>query len=488
MQIAVEQRPGSRVALTITVGADVVTQEATSVFRKYASRVKVPGFRPGKAPQNMIAGMVDQEAVMNHAIDNVIDKTYREALNEHKFIPLERAQVEDMTQEEDGSLKYVVVLTIRPAIKLGDYKGIEITRQTTEVTEEMVQAEIDRVLKSSAKYDFVTDEIIAEDYAIINYTAKIDGEVAEDLASSGYPVWVGHDSIFPEINDGIIGKKATDEFTVSKEYAADFSDESLAGKTVEYTVTIENVRRLVVPELTDEFVATISDNTLANKDELVERVRLNLKYMAENNDTDNLRTEIVRKVVEQSEMELPEIEVDEEYNHLMHGLEERLQKRHTTIEQFAEQSGRTIEDIQNEQKLIAQDMVRRSLVLADIAGTEGINVTDEDIDGVFAMEIYRNKGEMSGKAMAKEIANLRREMKKTGALYNIEGKLRYEKVVSFLLQNAVILNPDGTPYVDAAADEVAGPVNPNAIAEQIIAANEEIINAVEEEKKEETAE
>jgi trigger factor len=487
MQIAVEQRPGSRVALTITVGAEVVTQEATSVFRKYASRVKVPGFRPGKAPQNMISSMVDQEAVMNHAIDNVIDKTYREALSEHKFIPLERAQVEDMTQEEDGSLKFVVVLTVRPTINLGEYKGVEITKQKTDVTDEMVQAEIDRVLQSSAKYDYVTDEIKADDYAIINYVAKIDGIDAPDLSSTGYPVWVGHDSIFPELNDGIIGKKSEEEFVVTKEYAADFADESLAGKTVEYTVIIENVRRLVIPELTDEFVATISDNNLSNKDELVERVKLNLKYMAENNDNDNLRTEVVRKVVELSELDLPEIEVDEEFQHLMIGLEERLQKRHTTLEQFSEQTGRTLEDIQNEQKLIAQDMVRRSLVLADIAGKEGIDVTDEDIDGVFAMEIYRNKGEMSGKSLAKEIANLRREMKKTGALYNIEGKLRYEKVVSFLMQNAVILNPDGTPYVEEVEEEVAGPVNPNPITEKIMAATEEIVDAIEE-KKEEAAE
>jgi hypothetical protein len=132
-------------------------------------------------------------------------------------------------------------------------------------------------------------------------------------------------------------------------------------------------------------------------------------------------------------------------------------------------------------------MVRRSLVLADIAGKEGIDVTDEDIDGVFAMEIYRNKGEMSGKSLAKEIANLRREMKKTGALYNIEGKLRYEKVVSFLMQNAVILNPDGTPYVEEVEEEVAGPVNPNPITEKIMAATEEIVDAIEE-KKEEAAE
>jgi trigger factor len=400
---------------------------------------------------------------------------------------LERAQVEDMTQEEDGSLKFVVVLTVRPTINLGEYKGVEITKQKTDVTDEMVQAEIDRVLQSSAKYDYVTDEIKADDYAIINYVAKIDGIDAPDLSSTGYPVWVGHDSIFPELNDGIIGKKSEEEFVVTKEYAADFADESLAGKTVEYTVIIENVRRLVIPELTDEFVATISDNNLSNKDELVERVKLNLKYMAENNDNDNLRTEVVRKVVELSELDLPEIEVDEEFQHLMIGLEERLQKRHTTLEQFSEQTGRTLEDIQNEQKLIAQDMVRRSLVLADIAGKEGIDVTDEDIDGVFAMEIYRNKGEMSGKSLAKEIANLRREMKKTGALYNIEGKLRYEKVVSFLMQNAVILNPDGTPYVEEVEEEVAGPVNPNPITEKIMAATEEIVDAIEE-KKEEAAE
>jgi len=444
MHVDVERRPGCQVALTVTVEPAVIEEQMERLFQKVARRVKIPGFRPGKAPRQLIEAQIDRGALMRDAVEDVIEATYKDALREQQIEPLEQGEIEDVKTSEDMTLTYRVIVSARPQVELPEYTSLEVNYTATQVTDEQVDAEIARLRERTSEMNEVPDAPIEQgDLVTIDYMMTVNGEPYPEGEVSGYPLEIGSDTFFPELNEGLLGAKEGETVTINKTFPEDYSNKDLAGKSAEYAVTVQQVRRTVAPETTDEWVKAITNGTIETMDELRDRIRENLKELAARMDRDNIREELVRQVVSKSTLEVPNTMVDEEYSRLMDELESRLARQHMTMEDYAELYNRSVADIENEQTILARDFVRRSLVLQEVARREKIYVTDEDLEALMIMDSYQ-QGEHDMEKIRKQLKNKRKEMEKSGRLDQLAGRLFQEKILSFL-EKAANVKVDGQP-------------------------------------------
>ncbi|HEY3380069.1 MAG TPA: trigger factor, partial [Armatimonadota bacterium] len=371
---------------------------------------------------------VNQHMLEQEAIEAVIDITYKEALTEQNLEPLERGEIEDLNAADDKTLTYTVLVSVRPEIKLPTYTGLKVTQHATQISDEQVAAEIERLRERTADFSEVDDGIQTGDYVTIDYAMTVDGEAYPDGDTTGYPLEVGTDTFFPELNEGLLGVKQGETTTVTTTYPTDYSNKDLAGKTASFEITIQQVRRMIKPDASDAWAETISQGALTTIDTLRERLKENLQAMASQSDHDQVRNELVRQVVEQAELDLPETLVDEEFSHLMEELEQKLTQQRMTLAEYAEAVTRTEDDIKNEQMLLARDMVRRSLVLQEVARCEKIYVTDEDVDA--ALLSFAQGG--------RSLKDIRKDLEKSGRLNSIASRIFHEKVLGFLEAQAEI--------------------------------------------------
>ncbi len=429
MQVAVERRPGSVVALTVTVGSDRVMARKEQLFSKHARKVTVPGFRPGKAPRKMLEERIDQGVLLQSAIEDTINDTYREALREQGLEPLEQGDIEDVKTGDDLSLTYTVAVTVRPEVELPELTSLQVTVEPTVVTDEQVEAEIENLRDRTSDFAEIVDEgIQLGDYVTIDYTMKVNGEPYPDGEVTGYPLEVGSDTFFPELNEGLIGVKQGDTVEITTTYPDDYSNADLAGKKAEFEVVVQQVRRLAKPEATDEWAQLLSRGELQTMDDLRKRLHENLTIMAAEADRDHLRNELLNELVAKSTLDVPETLVDEEYEHLMHDLNHRLARERMDLDEYAELQNTSVDDIRNERRVIARDRVRRSLILQEIARRERIFVSDDDIDQ--ALTPFVEEGST--------LAKTRKEFEKNGRVNQLASRLFHEKVLAFLQSQATV--------------------------------------------------
>jgi trigger factor len=430
MQVAVERRPGSIVALTITVEPAVLQQHMEQLFEKHARRVSVPGFRPGKAPRRLLEERINQQLLQQEAVEATIDTTYKAALHEQNLEPLERGEIEDLDTADDLTLTYTVLVSVRPEVTLQPYEGLKVKTQATKVTDEQATAEIERLRERTADFSEVMDDgIVNGDYVTIDYTMTLDDEPYPDGDTSGYPLEVGTDTFFPELNKGLLGVKQGETTTITTTYSADYSNKEWAAKTASFAVTIQQVRRLIKPDADDAWAQIISQGALPTIEELRTRLKANLQAMAAQADHEHVRNELVRQVVEGASLDIPDTLVEEEYEHLLHELEHQLSHERMSLEDYAESTNRGIEDIKNEQHLLARDMVRRSLALQEVARREDLFVTAEDLDDT--LEALAAGGGRTARAV-------RAELEKEGRLETLTSRIFHEKVLGFLESHAQI--------------------------------------------------
>jgi len=473
MEVQIEQRPGCVVAMTVKVEADQVREQMGILLEKAARRINIPGFRPGKAPRKLVEERIDHAALAQDAVEAAMNASFKEALREHQLEPLDEVQMEDMKTGEDMSVTYTVTFPARPVISLPPLNELEVNYTVTTVTDEQVEAEITRLREQSADFTEVEEGIQKGDYVTIGYTMTVNGEPYPDGDMSGYPLEVGTDTFFPELNEGLLGLKRDETTTLTVNYPDDYSNKDLAGKTAVFTVTIEQVRRRQIPEATDEWVVLMSNGEAQNLDDLRRALRAELQRMAAQMDRSQIREALMRQLQDRLQFDLPEKLVDEAFDDTMHDLEHRLARERLTLEEYAEMSNRSVATIENEQHMLARETVRRSLVLQQLAREGQIVLKDEEIDQLVLIHNMR-KGEMPFAQVQKRLKRLRNEMEKSGELDNLMNTFFREKIYQYLESQAQV-HLEGIP-ADA---EVPSPLE-ETVEAAIEAAETEVTEGTEE--------
>ena len=324
-----------------------------------------------------------------------------------------------------------------------------------------------------SEYQEITDTgIEKDDYVTIDYSMKINGKIIPMAQVAGYPLEVGTDTLFSELNEALLGLKVGETTTIDKKYPADYSDDHLAGNDVSYQVTIQQIRRKIKPEANDEWANSVTQGAVETMEELRSRVKENLQSAAAQSDREAVRNQMVRKLVEGSTLELPETLLEEEYEHLIAQFESELLQSRRSLEEYLEENSMTEEQYQSSQRILAKDMVRRSLVLQEVASQESLFVTQQEIDNTLR--------QLDNNISIKE---MRKELEKSGHLDSLASRIFHEKVLSFL-ESKVNIIIEGEEVGEKITDEDTSEAAIAEPAAEVAAATTDEIAATEIESEE----
>lgn len=379
MNVTVE-RVGNDATLKITLPAEEVNKGFKKAVAKIAGQVNIPGFRKGKAPRNIIEMHYGKEAVKQEAFELVANQCYTEALEQEKLIPVSDPKVEDSVFEENKDMELAIKVTLKPEVKLGDYKELHVEKEAVEVTDEAVEEQVQGLRSRHAKMVEAEEGAVIEkgDFAIIDFAGTVDGEPFSGGEGKGYPLEVGSNSFIPGFEDQLVGLKKGDSTDVDVTFPEEYFVKELAGKQAIFKVNIQDVKRKELPELTDEYVAANSD--CKTVEELRASYKERMQKAAENNAQIAYEKALIDLAVANAEFEVPEIMIEDRVTQMIDEMRMSLEARKLTLEQYMQYSGIDMKQLRERQHDAAVENVKTDLVLDAIAKAENIQVSMEDVD------------------------------------------------------------------------------------------------------------
>lgn len=379
MNVTVE-RVGNDATLKITLPAEEVNKGFKKAVAKIAGQVNIPGFRKGKAPRNIIEMHYGKEAVKQEAFELVANQCYTEALEQEKLIPVSDPKVEDSVFEENKDMDLTIKVTLKPEVKLGDYKELHVEKEAVEVTDEAVEEQVQGLRSRHAKMVEAEEGAVIEkgDFAIIDFAGTVDGEPFSGGEGKGYPLEVGSNSFIPGFEDQLVGLKKGDSTDVDVTFPEEYFVKELAGKQAIFKVNVQDVKRKELPELTDEYVAANSD--CKTVEELRASYKERMQKAAENNAQIAYEKALIDLAVANAEFEVPEIMIEDRVTQMIDEMRMSLEARKLTLEQYMQYSGIDMKQLRERQHDAAVENVKTDLVLDAIAKAENIQVSMEDVD------------------------------------------------------------------------------------------------------------
>lgn len=379
MNVTVE-RVGNDATLKITLPAEEVNKGFKKAVAKIAGQVNIPGFRKGKAPRNIIEMHYGKEAVKQEAFELVANQCYTEALEQEKLIPVSDPKVEDSVFEENKDMELTIKVTLKPEVKLGDYKELHVEKEAVEVTDEAVEEQVQGLRSRHAKMVEAEKGAVIEkgDFAIIDFAGTVDGEPFSGGEGKGYPLEVGSNSFIPGFEDQLVGLKKGDSTDVDVTFPEEYFVKELAGKQAIFKVNVQDVKRKELPELTDEYVAANSD--CKTVEELRASYKERMQKAAENNAQIAYEKALIDLAVANAEFEVPEIMIEDRVTQMIDEMRMSLEARKLTLEQYMQYSGIDMKQLRERQHDAAVENVKTDLVLDAIAKAENIQVSMEDVD------------------------------------------------------------------------------------------------------------
>ena len=379
MNVTVE-RVGNDATLKITLPAEEVNNGFKKAVAKIAGQVNIPGFRKGKAPRNIIEMHYGKEAVKQEAFELVANQCYTEALEQEKLIPVSDPKVEDSVFEENKDMELTIKVTLKPEVKLGDYKELHVEKEAVEVTDEAVEEQVQGLRSRHAKMVEAEEGAVIEkgDFAIIDFAGTVDGEPFSGGEGKGYPLEVGSNSFIPGFEDQLVGLKKGDSTDVDVTFPEEYFVKELAGKQAIFKVNVQDVKRKELPELTDEYVAANSD--CKTVEELRASYKERMQKAAENNSQIAYEKALIDLAVANAEFEVPEIMIEDRVTQMIDEMRMSLEARKLTLEQYMQYSGIDMKQLRERQHDAAVENVKTDLVLDAIAKAENIQVSMEDVD------------------------------------------------------------------------------------------------------------
>jgi trigger factor len=378
MKTAVTELGDSRVRVDVGIEPDALEKRVERAARQLAGDMRLPGFRKGKVPAELVIQRVGREAVMEQALRDSLAEWYERALLETGITPIGDPQLNVESLPGAGEeLSFSIEVAVRPPARLGDYKGLEVGKVEPEVPDDAVQEEIDRLREGFAALNPIDRPAAAGDIVVIDYAGTVDGEPFEGSEASDLTVEVGSESLLREFDEALAGASAGDELTVEIEFPEDHRPEELAGKQASFAVTVKEVREKNLPELDDEFASDASEfDTLDElRDEIRSRIAAALGRRAE----DDFRAAAVDAAAANATIDLPKELVHARAHDMWDRLERSLSSRGIDPQAYAQMQGKEREELVTDMEGEAEQALKREATLAAVADAEGIEVTDDEL-------------------------------------------------------------------------------------------------------------
>ncbi len=418
MSLAVEKLDGSMAKLTITVPAEEFTKAITSAYNKQKSKFSVPGFRKGKVPQAFIEKMYGAAIFYEDAANQLINEYYPKELENCEEEITSNPEI-DVTQIEKGKdFIFTATVAVKPEIKIGDYKGVEIEKIDTTVTDEDVMAEILKDQKENGRKIDVTDRAAQmDDEVTINFEGFVDDVAFEGGKGENYKLTLGSHSFIDTFEDQIVGKNIGDKFDVNVTFPEEYHVEELKGKPAVFKVELLAISALELPELDDEFASDVSSfETFA---EYKEDKKKTLEVKKEEQAKREKQSKVVEKIAEAAEVEIPEAMIKYNQERIMNEMSQRMMYQGLQMEQYLQLMGTTKEEFLERVKPDAIARIKTSLVLEAVAAAENIVASDDDVDAEIqdmATQYQMKPEELKDMIGAPELENIKKDIASRKAL------------------------------------------------------------------------
>lgn len=436
VEVETTEREGGQVELSVRVAPEPVAAAKERIVQAASRRANVPGFRKGKAPRALLERHLDQDFIKQQVIESLVGEAYDAAVEKAELKTLGSPDVENAELAEDGALVFRVTVTRRPEITLGEYEGLKATRYVTPVTDAQVEAELERVRGRQARYAELPEGAVIEkgDLAVVDYEMEVDGEKREGGGATGYPLEVGADELFPQLNEALLGARPEEAREFEVTYPETHTDEELAGKTAVFKVTVQQARRRQLPELDDEFAKQVSD--LSTMAELRERVRQNLETVARSFAEEDVENQLIRQVSEAASLDVPEALVEREAERRVNEISAALEQRRDSLHGHLRRHNLSYEDWRADIVTQSRQEVRKALVLDEIGLREEIKVTDEEAHEELHRLAEREK-------LSEE--QLHQQLHESGEFNRMINRLYHRKIIQLLVERAEISEQVGEP-------------------------------------------
>ena len=379
MSLQVEKLEKNMAKLTIEVPAEEFDAAIKNAYNKNKNKFSIPGFRKGKAPLAMLEKMYGAGIFYEDAANEVIDASYPKAAEESKEEIVSTPEIKVTQIEKGKAFIYEATVALKPEVTLGEYKGVEVKKAEAVVTDEDVENELTAARKKNGRLIDVEDGAIEDgDNTIIDFTGYIDDKTFDGGAGTDYPLVIGSHSFIEGFEDQLIGKKKGETCDVNVIFPAEYHADELAGKPAKFVVTIKEVKRNELPELNDEFASEVSDfDTL---DEYKADIRKKLQEKKEQDAKVENENNVIEKVVENAQMEMPQPMVDTQAREMVENYARRLQSQGLNINDYMKYTGMTPEKLMEQMRPEAEKRIKTRLVLEKVVEVENVEVSDEKLD------------------------------------------------------------------------------------------------------------
>jgi trigger factor len=433
MQTTVEETDKHKVKLTIEVPPDEFGKDLDRAYRKVARQVKIPGFRKGKVPRQVIDAQIGRDAVLGEFLEESVPTYYRDAMREHDLAPIAQPDIDLQQVEEGKPLVFTATVEVRPRLRFedADYKGIELDRPTTEVTDQDVDAMVDSLRERFAELEPVARPAHANDYVVMDIRASVHGQDVADATRQDYLYEVGSEEFGPKLDAELEGKRAGEILKVNDVLPERFGDD--AGREVSLQVLVKDVRAKKLPAADDEFAKTASEfDTLGElRAELAEQIAQSKDRAADG----IIRDAALAALIERTRVDLPESLVDEETGHRVSHARERAERAGTTLDQLLASQGFDELRFRADARQHAERAIIADLVLEAVARAEDIQVTPDEL----AQEITGLAA-----ALGREPKEVAKTLESSGQIASLAGDIIRSKALDILVEHANIrLKEDG---------------------------------------------
>ncbi len=423
-----EKMEDNKIKLEVEVAAPDVDTALAKAYRKVVKKVNLPGFRKGKVPRRILESRFGPEVLHEEALEELVPPAYEEALKEADIDPINQPEFELVQVEEGQPLLFNAIVEVIPEAELGQYKGLDAEQEEVEVDDSQVDNHIHMLREQNARLVPREDRAAREgDMLLIDFRGYIDGEIFEGGEAEDYSLELGSQSFIPGFEEQLIGVNLNEEAEVKVSFPEDYRNEELAGKEATFNVTIKQIKEKQLPELDDEFVKEVSE--FETLDEMKADIKEKLLKNAEEQMKTKLEESLIEKITEASSVDLPEVLVERQIDRMLGDMENYMRQQGLGLDQFLELTGKSKEDLREENRPEAEKRTKANLVLDAIVKEEGITVDDSEVEEKIASiaESYNDKPER-----IKDILD------KQGRLPVIKEEMRIRKAVDLIVGQANI--------------------------------------------------
>ena len=411
-----------KVVIAFSATKEEFAKGLDQAFKRAVKRVNAPGFRKGKLPRAVFNKMYGEEALFQDAVDFVLPAAYTKAIDELEVSPLAMPDIDVKEISKEEGVKFEAVVTVKPNVELGEYKNLGLEKDSVEVTDADVEERLDSLLSRQAEWQIKEGESKKGDIVVIDFKGFIGDEAFEGGEAKGSELELGSGSFIPGFEDQLEGKVAPVDTEVNVTFPENYQVADLAGKEAKFEVTVHDVKEKVLPELTDEFVKEFTKEAASTVAEYKEKLKEEIKLEKENLAEKSYSDKVISTAVENAKLSVPEKLVEQEVDSMFEQFTGNLSRQGLSFDLYQQFTGKGEAELKAEMKSDAENKIKTSFVLGEIAEVEKVEVTDADIDA-------------EGKELATMYNMTEEGIKQRISVEDLRGELVIQKTVDFLKAN-----------------------------------------------------